>query len=266
VLLQDGQFLEALRYYQLESQLCQPMATADPKDVSSRLLMVAVYANIGHALWRAGHLQEGLASLRHGLSEISEMNEFHQNSEVRTVLGLIDILIGGALERRGERNAAPSSYSQAQSIYQSMSDADPQDAQEHLMLSGTENRIGGIHIKIGKPDSARNHYEKALAISEPLASLTPANLDALYNVFESYSGLGDLSVASAKKAKTANDKVRYWNQGRIWYQNGLAASRRIPNRAIISPDGFESRDPKLIAQRLIECEAALTKLAASAHR
>jgi len=255
----DGQFMESRQYYQKELQTNQPMATADPTDMKSHMLMASTYANIGHAPWRAGRLQEGLAFLRRGLNEIRD-KQIPQNSEVRTVLGLIDIWIGGALERRGELDVALSSYSQAQSIYQAMSNADPQDVQQHLMLSGTQNRIAAIYKKQGNLDIARSHYEKALAISEPLASLTPANLDALYNVFESYSGLGDISASLTKKANTIALKTMSWNQARSWYQKSLAASKCIPNHTIISPNGFESRDPQLIAQRLAECDAALAKL------
>jgi eukaryotic-like serine/threonine-protein kinase len=253
----DGRFADALQYFRKEAQLLEPVVAADPKNVDYRTDLASAHASIGYTLCRTGYPREGLAGLRQALSEINDLYQSNRNSQIQATVGSIQIEFGDALERNGQLDEALKSYLSGQAIYQTIFSADPADVNSRSTLAGIQNQMAGAYLKLGNLEKASRQYREALTISEPMASGTVENLQMSYSVYESYSGLGDVSVAQAKTAHSSDQRIQYWNQARTWYQKGLDASKRIPNKASVGPDGFESPDPQVVAMHLAQCDRAL---------
>ena len=253
----DGRFADALQYFRKEAQLLEPVVAADPKNVDYRTDLASAHASIGYTLCRTGHPREGIAGLRQSLAEINNLYQSNRNSQIQATVGSIQIEFGDALERNGQSDEALKNYLSGQAIYQTIVSADPADVNSRSTLAGIQNQMAGAYLKLGNLEKASRQYREALTISEPLSSGTVENLQMSYSVFESYSGLGDVSVAQAKTTRSSDQRIKYWNQARTWYQKGLDASKRIPNKASVGPDGFESPDPQVVALHLAQCDRAL---------
>lgn len=87
-----------------------------------------------------------------------------------------------------------------------------------------------------------------------------------YLAADSYSGLGDLELRKAHKARqsrgnAATQKAR-WTQAGVWHLKSLQAWRRIDHPLPVAPSGFDAGDPAKVETKLQLYEAALAKLGA----
>src|SRR5260370_26916732 len=164
--------------------------------MESRTRLMAARATYGHALWRAGHVREGLDSFRHGLAEIVESKQ--NDSRAKGLEMTIRLWMAGALEKEHDPDEALRNYLLVQSEYSRICQSDPKDLEDCLTLAGTEDRIARIRIQQGKLGEALVEYQKALAISEPLSGGPRPNLEALYALVNGYFGMGAGHAALAR--------------------------------------------------------------------
>jgi serine/threonine protein kinase/tetratricopeptide (TPR) repeat protein len=245
----DGRFAGALEYSRKQLQLIQPVIAADPKNLEYREDLANSQASIGYSLSKLGRSGEGISFLRRGLTEMTELNRLGRNSETQVSLGGIQVRLGAALAETGDLAGALDSYARAHAIYRALAAADLADLNNRLMSADIENRIARVHLKQGDMGAARREYEEAFSVSELLTSRAPTNVAALYSLFESYAGLGDVSARMATKVTSGAERAKLSAEACEWYAKGLRTWGKIPNASRISPNGVEIHDPREIARR-----------------
>ena len=245
----DGQFARALEYSRRQLQLIQPVITADPKNLEYREDLATSQASIGYNLSKLGRSAEGITFLRRGLAEMTELNRLGKNSETQVSLGGIQVRVGATLAETRNLAGALDSYARAHAIYRALAAADLADLNNRLMSADIQNRIARVHLKQGDMGAARREYEEACSVGELLTSRTPTNVAALYSLFESYAGLGDVSAALATKDTSRAERSKLSAEAWNWYAKSLRTWERIPNASRISPNGVEIHDPREIARR-----------------
>ena len=72
-------------------------------------------------------------------------------------------------------------------------------------------------------------------------------------------GLGDVAVYMADRIKDPIRRLSYRTEAKSWYEKSLRVWRAIPNRRVISTDGFDAGDPAQVKSHLAACEAILAK-------
>ncbi len=251
MLLVAGHFEPALTYYRKQLELCLALVASDPKNMEFRTSLVAARATYGHALWRAGRVPEGLDSLQRGLAEIAESKL--NDARAKGLEMTIRLWMAGALEKELDLGGASRNYLLVQSDYSRICQSDPRDVEDCLALAGTEDRIARIHMQEGNPAEALTEYQKALAISEPLTGGTRPNLEALYAAVNAYFGMGEVHASLARQSSAGARRNDSWSQSCAWYRKSYAAFLRIPEWLPITPDEFDSRNPKQIQSRLSAC-------------
>ncbi len=246
MLLVDGRFEESLQYYRQQLQTATKLVVVDPKSVSFRGDLAAARATYGHALWRAGHVQEGLVSLRRGLEEVAAGKQ--KDSRTRGLEVTIRLWMAGGMEKGGDREGAIHQYQLTVATYRDICLSDPKDVGDCIMLAGVLDRVGRIHLQQGKLDEALAEYQRALAIIEPLSTGNEPNLEALYTLVNVEYGLGEVNRIRAGRPHT--QRSENWAQACNWYEKSRAAYLRIPSWQPITPNELESRSLNAIESRL----------------
>jgi non-specific serine/threonine protein kinase/serine/threonine-protein kinase len=244
----DGQFAKALESTRKQLQLIEPVTAADPKNLEYREDLANAQASIGYNLSKLGRSEEGISFLRRALAEMTELNRLGKNSETQVSLGGIHVRLGAASAETHNLADALDNYARAHAIYRDLAATDVADLNNRLMSADIENRIARVHLKQGDM-GARREYEEALSISEPLTSRTPTNVAALYSLFESYAGLGDVSAGMAAKMTSGAERSKLSAEAWNWYAKSLRTWEKIPNASRISPNGVKVHDPREIARR-----------------
>jgi tetratricopeptide (TPR) repeat protein len=132
------------------------------------------------------------------------------------------------------------------------------------VCAGLRARIGFLLAKMGKRDQASQEYQRALKIAESIASANPNILEAQYSLADAYSGLAELSQMQASDlSQPVQQHIRYWNQAKSYFQHSLDVWKRIANPGARTPVGFACGDPKLVARKIAQSDAALAKLQSS---
>jgi eukaryotic-like serine/threonine-protein kinase len=245
----DGQFAGALENSRKQLQLIQPVIAADPKNLEYREDLASSQASVGYNLSKLGRSGEGIPFLRRGLAEMTELNRLGKNSETQVGLGGIQVRLGAALAETRNLAGALDSYARAHAIYQTLASADPTDLNNRLLSADVENRIARVHLKQGDISAARREYEEAFSVGEPITSRTPTNVAALYTLFESYAGLGDVSAGMASRVTSGPERSKLSAEAWNWYAKSLRTWENIPNASRISPNGVEVHDPREITRR-----------------
>jgi non-specific serine/threonine protein kinase/serine/threonine-protein kinase len=251
MLLVAGHFDQALVYYRKTMDVCTELVAADPKSMAYRTSLVASRATYGNALWRAGHVTEGIAFFNRGLAELAASRQ--QDARAEGLETTIRLWMADALEKQHDAGAALHNYSLVRDYYAGICQSDPKDMEDCLSLAGTLDRIGSIHIQQSLLDAALAEYNKALEISEPPSVGARPNLEALYTVVNVYFGLGKLYASMSRGTTASRKKIELAEQSCNWFQKSYAAYRRIPEWIPITPNEFDSRDGKEIEKQLASC-------------
>jgi non-specific serine/threonine protein kinase/serine/threonine-protein kinase len=252
MLLIDGRYAQSVTYYQKELDAAERLAAEDPKNMVFRIDLSATQATLGHGLWRAGRVAEGVATLQRGLAVLSDTQL--RDSRTKGLETTLRFWLGGALEKGGDLSGALRNYIVVRDAYSAICQSDPTDVEDCLNLAGVQERVARIYLKHGEVSKALAENEKALAISEPLSVGAKPNLDAIYNVANIYYGMGEAHTALARVSRMQRDIQL--GQACSWYEKSAAANQRIPSWRPITPAEFDSLDPKLIAARLATCHGA----------
>ena len=251
MLLVAGHFEQAITYYRKTMDVCTQLVAADPKSMAYRTSLAASRTTYANALWRAGHVAEGIAFFKRGLAELAESRQ--QDARAEGLDTLTRLWMAGALEKQHDIGAALHNYSLVRDYYAGICQSDPKNVEDCLSLAGTLDRIGSIHIQQGLLDAALAEYNKALEITEPPSVGARPNLEALYTVVNVYFGLGKVYASMSRESAAREKKTELRNRSCSWFQKSYAAYRRIPEWIPITPNEFDSRDPKEIEKQLASC-------------
>ncbi len=251
MLLTDGHFAQSVTHYQKQVDIAAELVTEDPKNMTFRADLAASRATLGQALWRAGHVSESLDSLRRGLAELADTRL--RDSRTKGLELTLRLWLAGALEKGADVSGALSNYVIVRDAYSAICKSDPTDVEDCLSLAGTQDRIARIYFQRGNIADALVEDQKALATCEPFSGGDKPNLEALYTVVNVYYDMGEEFAALARKSAAQRDAQ--WKQACSAYAESNAANQRIPGWRPITPNEFDSLDPKLIAARLSSCHS-----------
>jgi tetratricopeptide (TPR) repeat protein len=182
------------------------------------------------------------------------------NSLTQSYLAAVEMWIGEADEQAGHLTRAPDSYRRALHRFSEMSAADPKDLDDAVNVVEARNHLAETRLKAGDTKEAATEYQQAVALAEALASANPENMAVVYAVADSEAGMGDLSVAMARKGSSASSKRANWSQAQSSYQQSLRSWGQINNPSRIAPNGFWASDPHQITRRLDQCNAQLKRI------
>jgi tetratricopeptide (TPR) repeat protein len=144
-------------------------------------------------------------------------------------------------------------FEKALNIRQKQFLSDPANTDKRLRVAGVHAAIGRISVTAGLLDRASSSFQEALEISKPALGISPPNRFALSTIADSYSGLGNVSVARASKpGLSASERLEQWTEARLSYQKSLSTSRLM-------------RDPspvniRQVEEQLAHCDLELTKV------
>lgn len=249
-----GRFEQASLYYRKQIDVSTAMVAADPKSMTFRTNLAASRATYGHALWRAGHVHESLASFRRGLAELAESKQ--QDARAAGLEAVLRLWMAGGQEKDGDILGALRNYMLVRDYYTRICESDPKDFEDCLSLAGTRDRVARIYLKQGRSGEALAEYEKALAITEPPSLGARPNLEAVYTVVNVYFGLGEVYASLADKSNQGAKSPELRSQSCAWYQKSHAAVSRISEWLPITPNEFDARAPKEIESRTSLCGSA----------
>ena len=216
MLLVAGRFEESVPYYRKQLKTSVKLVAVDPKNMVFRQGLVAAHATYGHALWRAGQIREGLASLRHGLEQIAADRQ--TDSGTKGLETIIRLWMAGGLEKSGDVKGAMRLYEVALANYSDICRSDPKDVGDCIMVAGVLDRVARIHLRQENLDEALTEYQKALALIEPLSLGDEPNLEALYTAVNVYYGLAEVNRIRAERSRTPRIGSEAWAQACNWYE------------------------------------------------
>jgi tetratricopeptide (TPR) repeat protein len=120
-----------------------------------------------------------------------------------------------------------------------------EDAVKAVIMLG---HLGAAHLKSGAVDKSASDYQRALAAVEPMAATNPDNVEVLYAMADTYSGLGDVEMAQAERSSHAGEKSGHLPSARGWYEKSLSTWQKIPRVFRLSPSLFRAGNPQLVGR------------------
>jgi len=153
--------------------------------------------------------------------------------------------------------AALQLYEKSKAIFESRRISDPKSAYFGLKTAACWQFMGVTELSLGNLQTARDDFRSSLTLADPFFAATPPNLQAVYDVADSYSGLGD--VESAEAVRSPSDADRHHRSARSAYRQSLAAWKKVDHPSPSSPWGFDAGNPKKVAASLARCEKALQR-------
>jgi non-specific serine/threonine protein kinase/serine/threonine-protein kinase len=247
-LLMSGLAGEALTHYRNEERVLRPLAATDPHDTVAQLTLVTSEGDIAHALVESGRVAEGTANLQHALAETVRVTRTANDSYARTLLASTNALMGEALERGGNASSARLYYSRALDLYGAAASADPADLEDAVNVIIMRNHLAHAELTSRAAKAASEQYSAAAKSAEALSASSPGNVEVLYALADTYSGLGDVSVAQAKSTAGLANKTKTWHEAASWYDKSLTTWKRVPRPGPVSPNGFAAGDPRKVAR------------------
>jgi len=257
VLLMDGKASEAVSNFEKELAAIKNVASADATDTSTLLYLAVAYADVGRGWVEAGNVSKGSAFLRKAVSEGERLKTLSGAASDATSLGQFQVWLGEALGKAGHADQELQLYQQALDAYSQAVKADAGDVQDAIAVAACHDRIGGVLLKVGDLGKAEENYRHALELSTALASKLPESLDIRYLTAATYSGLGDVATRHAQTAGPVNQRLKFWDQARSWYERSLAEWAEIPNPSHIAPNEFKVDVPREVERRLARCRTEL---------
>ncbi len=249
-LLFSGRYRDAVLEYRSELSLFEELV--DPKDPDSLGSLADGYINLGHAESLRGNLSAGLQLIRRGLRTLGPQRKTNPtDSDVAGLFGNALIYEGETLQLLGDEHKALQSFERAVTVFES-----PPLAGKHVLdpVTWAYAKVASAHARLGHSNSAREVYNKALAMLGRQTSSEPAALQVQYVLLAIYAGMGDL--ASQRTARDGTG-VEAWNEARRWYQKSLDTWQQLPIRNTIAPNGFKVTDFDTVAAKLARCNQIL---------
>jgi tetratricopeptide (TPR) repeat protein len=105
---------------------------------------------------------------------------------------------GDVLKVLGDRKGSLEGFSNALVIFESLSAADPENANASRSLLIIDVKMGDALADNGRPEEVGTFYRKTLAIRERLAAADTASVQARRDLLESLTGLEKFAAAAAR--------------------------------------------------------------------
>ncbi len=238
----------------------QELNQADPKNALLRQGLAIAYTNAATACSRAGKIELALEYSSKGVEIMRPIAaSAAQNAFPRGVFAAILASRGTVLISAGRPAEAIPELLSAKTIYESLSKNG--STFKRANVAACDVKLGEAEAQEKHDASAADYFHEALAIAEPLVSITPPDVDALYAAADAYSGLGSLSVRKAQQHGQSKEmRKANWTEAQTWDQRSLDTWHRIDHPNHAAPNSFQVGDPLLVAKELKTTETALSSL------
>jgi eukaryotic-like serine/threonine-protein kinase len=224
------------------------MASKDPSDSRAQLTLAEDYCNLGDALAMQGSFKEARAALGSSLATLKTLIEHDpQNSELTGIQAAALVSAGDA--ERAARSFAPALgyYREAARLIATQAQ-DAANADARLRLAAVENLEAAMLLVTGNAPAAAALYRQALERARTDAERPDPNEQALYSISESYAGLAESALVSAKSGSDSGSSAAC-----VWYARARAAWAAIKEPALMTPDGFHTTAPEALAPHAKAC-------------
>jgi hypothetical protein len=144
------------------------------------------------------------------------------------------------------------SFERAVTVFES-----PPLAGKHVLdpvTAGAYAKVASARARLGHSDSAREVYNKALAMLGSQMSSEPAALQVQYVLLAIYAGMGDLAMQHAEHVDTPSEAR---SEACQWYQRSMDIWLHLPVRNSISPSGFKVIDFNSVSSKLTQCHGKI---------
>jgi tetratricopeptide (TPR) repeat protein len=184
-----------------------------------------------------------------------------QNVQQHGTFAAIVATNGVTLLNLGKPESALKKLEEARSRFSYLRGNAPIDAGGPIMTC-TE-KMGEAVSRAGDSKLAEEYFNEVSKAAEPAMRAQRANLDELYLLAASYSGLGDLQLQKARDyGKSLTERRVSLAQAQSFYQKSLDAWHLIKHPLHTGPLGFEYGDPTRVGRKLRICESTLALLEA----
>jgi non-specific serine/threonine protein kinase/serine/threonine-protein kinase len=254
--LQDAN--SALENYRKSAAIREAIA-ADSPIVQSRL--AGTYGYMAGILDFQGDTNQALVLQRKALDIMKKLSDANpDNATHREFLDEAYYWVGFYLEKQGDFAQALLNYRRALAGFQELASADPREVRTKLNVGRCEKSIGTALVSEGQVAQGLESIGKGLAVFEELPS--PDNVEY---IADAYGAIGlAYSRLAAQSGMPAPSRIANWRHARLAYQKSLDGWLVAKNRGVLTV--FDASESGRISGELAKCDAALTKLAAPAHK
>jgi serine/threonine protein kinase len=255
-----GDYPRAADYNMKDLAIYQDLARADPKNALLQQGVAIAYTNTAAAFVRVGKIELALeysnksVDIMRTLVASAPQKSYQQGKFAGTLVTRGTILISA-----NRPEAAIADFERASSIYESRNMEGA--TYKRTNVAACDVKIGEADVRMQNDQAAADSYHQALMIVEPLISTENADLNALYEAADAYSGLGDISMRKAQRpGQTTDQKKSNWADAKSWDQLSWNTWQRIEHPNHTAPNSFQVGDPLIVAKELKATEAALSSL------
>jgi serine/threonine protein kinase/tetratricopeptide (TPR) repeat protein len=250
----EAGFANANKALEISKKLC----VADPKDFRARASLAIDYTNLADLDLASDEPSRAVLDANQAVAVVDKLvAEDPSNGELPSLEGSVDLTKGDALNRTGEAEKSLPYYRGALQIFARIHSKDPDNVDGSLQLAGAYNQFGKALVHQGQYDNAIEIFQKALAISEPLAHVNHPSEESLYTVAEAYNGLGDAADGKAAKANNQRSRIENLNQAQWWYQDSLNTWELVKEPGSLTPGGYDCVRPSDVRQHLEKVNRAI---------
>jgi tetratricopeptide (TPR) repeat protein len=254
ILMMNGDSKGALECARRALGMLEAMRRADPRNTLYHTDVAGATSLVGRALTREGQRAEGLAALDRSIRLFEELRANDKSYvNLALLLGGVQIWKGEALAHAGDPSGALEAYRKALSNMELVSKESP-SPKSSCDVASALTKVGQALLQVGSSNEAATVFQKALLLTEPLATAKPPNFLALYVAADAYSGLGDISSARAWQTGDPVQEAVLCKEATAWYEKSLHSFAEIPNRGPMNPDNFEAGDPARVRTPLARCQ------------
>jgi tetratricopeptide (TPR) repeat protein len=263
VLLEQGRFSEAISYLAQAERDAGPLLAADPHNEAllSRLAVLPALRGVG--LVASGKGEQGVQSLRSGLTLLE--TGASRTPVIRTIQSLIHTWIGAGLERQGRVGEALQEYAKSKALIAAVLAGGAKDRRIQVYVVAAANRSAAARARIGQFEVAQREYAESLARLDPLFEANRDDPEVLYAAAETYTGRGTLALRLAERAAARDEKLAQWQTARDWFQKSLDVWSQVSHPGPISTNYQEATLPEEVSRRLTRCDREIASLTGPAH-
>jgi eukaryotic-like serine/threonine-protein kinase len=257
----------AIEYYRKSAAIREAIKGGSPvfqAYVQTRL--AGVYGYMSGVVYDQGDKDAAIALQSKSRDILARQAEADsQNATLRQFLLQAEYWVGYYLAEKGLPAQALPHFQAALAGYQKLTSADAHDALAMRYLGRCYGSIGKALAAEGNAPQGIPFVRNALQIAETLAAADRA--DTFYkspDVASARSTLGDVySRLAEQPGASAAAKIKNWREARDWYQKSLDAWLLLQQKAPLGKS--DAAQPDKIAAKIVNCNAALTRLSGSAR-
>jgi serine/threonine protein kinase len=255
VRMANGEATEAVEAARDTLALSSRLSGADPRDVWAQLSLAADYSNLADAVSRTADRQESISAVDKSLNLMSELLAHDpKNIELQGVQSAAFNTAGQVYQRAGNNTVALSFYQKALEITSKIYADDPRNEDARLRLAADYNSVASALSVQGDKSRATDAYEKAITLASARNSDSP-NEESLYVIANSYAGQGNVQMKLAEKEKRPAPRLSRLQKACGFFDRSLKTWSAVREPGTLSPSGFASVLPAIVADRLKACRS-----------